>query len=71
MTEWNEDLVRYRIERARETLEDARILEKSKRWKASVNRLYYAIMRFLRSSSQEACILPSTQEYEVCSIFIL
>ena len=42
MTEWNRDLVQYRIERAHETLEDARILQKSRRWEACVNRLYYA-----------------------------
>ena len=42
MTQFNTDLVRYRIERARETLEDARILAESYRWNACVNRLYYA-----------------------------
>ena len=42
MTEWNRDLVQYRIERAHETLEDAVILQKSRRWEACVNRLYYA-----------------------------
>ena len=42
MTEWNRDLIQYRIDRAFETLEDARILQESKRWNACVNRLYYA-----------------------------
>jgi uncharacterized protein (UPF0332 family) len=42
VTEWNRDLTQYRIDRALETLEDARILQKSKRWNACVNRLYYA-----------------------------
>lgn len=42
MTDWNRDLIQYRIERAYETLEDAQILQKSRRWKACVNRLYYA-----------------------------
>lgn len=36
------DLVRYRLQRARETLEDARILANSRRWNPCVNRLYYA-----------------------------
>ena len=40
--EWSRDLVRYRLGRARETLEDARILAKAGRWNACVNRLYYA-----------------------------
>lgn len=42
MTEWSEDSVLYRLARARETLEDARILAKAGRWNACVNRLYYA-----------------------------
>ena len=36
------DLIRYRAERSRETLEDARILAKSGRWNSCINRLYYA-----------------------------
>lgn len=42
MTERSKDLVGYRVESAYETIEDIRILEKEKRWKACVNRLYYA-----------------------------
>lgn len=37
-----EDLVRYRIERAYETLADARLLADSGRWNSCINRLYYA-----------------------------
>ena len=36
------DVVRYRLERAREALEDARVLAGASRWSACVNRLYYA-----------------------------
>jgi uncharacterized protein (UPF0332 family) len=35
------DLVNYRLEKAHETLEDARILAAAGRWNACVNRLYY------------------------------
>ena len=42
MTEWSKDLVLYRMTRANETLEDARILANTGRWNACVNRLYYA-----------------------------
>ena len=42
MTQWSEELFFYRLERAQETLEDARILANSERWNACVNRLYYA-----------------------------
>ena len=36
------DLIRYRMARAQETLEEAHILADSGRWNACVNRLYYA-----------------------------
>ena len=36
------DLIKYRISRAKETLEDARILAKEERWNSVINRLYYA-----------------------------
>ena len=42
MTEWDKELVSYRLSRADEALEDARILAREKRWNACVNRLYYA-----------------------------
>lgn len=42
MTESNRELVVHRLQRARESLEDARILADAKRWNPSVNRLYYA-----------------------------
>ena len=42
MTEFSRDLATYRIKRALETLEDARVLAQSSRWNACVNRLYYA-----------------------------
>ncbi len=37
-----EAVIAYRLERAREALEDARILAGASRWNACVNRLYYA-----------------------------
>lgn len=36
------DLIQYRCERAKETIEEARILADSGHWNACVNRLYYA-----------------------------
>lgn len=36
------DLARYRLERAYETLEEARIMAESNHWNTCVNRLYYA-----------------------------
>lgn len=37
-----EELVTYRIERARESLEDAEFLILEERWNAAANRMYYA-----------------------------
>lgn len=42
MTEPRDDLVRYRLERAAETLDEAHILADAERWPGTVNRLYYA-----------------------------
>jgi len=42
MNESNGELVSYRLQRARETLADARILADAGRWNPCVNRLYYA-----------------------------
>ena len=42
MTKSNDELVLYRLQRARETLVDVRILADASRWNPCVNRLYYA-----------------------------
>jgi len=42
VTESSQDIVRYRLLRAQETLEDAQILARAERWQPCVNRLYYA-----------------------------
>ena len=38
------ELVRYRLARAEETLEEARLLAQENHWNAAVNRLYYACL---------------------------
>ena len=42
MTEPLREIVKYRLDRAKETLEDAKYLADANRWKSCVNRLYYA-----------------------------
>jgi uncharacterized protein (UPF0332 family) len=42
MNEELSELINYRIARAKETLEEARVLADSEHWNACVNRLYYA-----------------------------
>ena len=36
------ELVKYRLERAKEIYDDAELLAENKRWKSAANRLYYA-----------------------------
>jgi len=49
------DLIVYRLERAKDTLDDARILADKSRWNSAINRLYYsayyAIMALLLNSN--------------------
>ena len=42
MSNSKSDLINYRLQRAYEALEDARILAGASRWNTCVNRLYYA-----------------------------
>lgn len=42
MTGTKKDLILYRLERAREALEDAKLLAEKQRWNSAINRLYYA-----------------------------
>ena len=37
-----EELIKYRLERAWDTLDDARILAEKGKWNSTINRLYYA-----------------------------
>jgi hypothetical protein len=40
---WRKDLIKYRKEKASETLEDARMMVENKRLFSAVNRIYYAL----------------------------
>ena len=37
-----EDLIKYRMERAWDTFDDARILAEKNKWNSAINRLYYS-----------------------------
>jgi uncharacterized protein (UPF0332 family) len=58
MTKEQNDYIKYRLERATETLNDARLLAENGRWNSSINRLYYAcfyaVSALLYSQSIEA-----------------
>ena len=56
-----EDLIKYRLLRAKDTYEDAQILADRQKWNSTINRLYYsayyyAVMALLLSSELD----PST-----------
>lgn len=42
MTGTKRDLINYRLERARDTLDDAKILADNSKWNSAINRLYYS-----------------------------
>lgn len=37
-----EDLIRYRLNRSKDTFEDAQILAEREKWNSAINRLYYS-----------------------------
>ncbi|CAK8725621.1 hypothetical protein KKHLCK_17195 [Candidatus Electrothrix laxa] len=39
---YKEDIVRYRLERAEETYQEALLMQREKHWNTCANRLYYA-----------------------------
>ncbi len=39
---YRNDLIRYRLERARETYDEAMLMKREKHWNTCANRLYYA-----------------------------
>lgn len=43
MEERQEEYIKYRLERAWDTFDDAKILVANKKWNSAVNRLYYAL----------------------------
>jgi uncharacterized protein (UPF0332 family) len=42
MTGSKADLIRYRLSRAKDTYDDAKILADKERWNSTINRLYYS-----------------------------
>ncbi|MDP2160498.1 MAG: HEPN domain-containing protein [Flavobacterium sp.] len=54
MTGTKDDLIKYRIARAKDTYEDAQILAEREKWNSTINRLYYsayyAVMALLLNS---------------------
>ena len=42
MTKTHDEYIKYRFQRAEESLDDALIMIENKRWNTAINRLYYS-----------------------------
>jgi len=49
MTGSQNDYIRYRLDRSVELFQDARLLAENKRWRSSVNRLYYSSFHLINA----------------------
>ncbi len=54
------DLINYRIERAKDTLDDAMILAEKGKWNSTINRLYYASYYAVMALLLNSDIKPTT-----------
>ncbi len=70
MTEPLAELYQYRLDRAFEVLEDAKLLADSKRWKSCVNRLYYSCF-YAASALLAKNDMSSSKHTGVLSLFNL
>lgn len=54
------DLIKYRLYRAKDTLDDARILAEKLKWNSTINRLYYAAYYAVMALLLDADLNPAT-----------
>jgi uncharacterized protein (UPF0332 family) len=54
------DLIQYRLQRARETFEDAQILSERNKWNSTINRLYYSAYYAVMALLLDAGFKPAT-----------
>jgi uncharacterized protein (UPF0332 family) len=60
MTGTKNDLVNYRIARAKDTYDDALILSEREKWNSTINRLYYASYYAIMALLLDAGFKPTT-----------
>ena len=60
MSSTKEDLIGYRITRAKDTLEDAHLLAENEKWNSAINRLYYAAYYAVIALLLSADLKPTT-----------
>jgi uncharacterized protein (UPF0332 family) len=54
------DLIKYRIARAKDTYEDAQILADREKWNSTINRLYYSAYYAVMALLLDSDLKPST-----------
>ena len=60
MSGTQEDLIKYRIARAKDTFDDVRILANSEKWNSAINRLYYAAYYAVIAHLLDSGLKPTT-----------
>ena len=60
MTDSKEDLIRYRLARAKDTYEDAEILAEREKWNSTINRLYYSAYYAVMALLLDSDLKPTT-----------
>ena len=60
MTGTKKDLIKYRITRAKDTLEDAQILAEREKWNSTINRLYYTAYYAVMALLLDSDLKPTT-----------
>ncbi len=60
MTGTKNDLINYRIARARDTYDDAQILAEKEKWNSTINRLYYAAYYAVTALLLDSDLKPTT-----------
>lgn len=60
MTGTKDDLIHYRIARAKDTYDDALILAEREKWNSTINRLYYATYYAVMALLLDSDLKPTT-----------
>jgi uncharacterized protein (UPF0332 family) len=60
MKDSKDDLIKYRLKRAWDTLDDARLLADNDKWNSAINRLYYSAFYAVSALLLEKGLNPTT-----------
>lgn len=62
MKRTKEELIKYRLLRARDTFEDAQILSERNKWNSTINRLYYSAYYAVMALLLDSDMKPTTHK---------